>query len=203
VPNAVAVVQLGFEAAGPEEAAVREDVTRRSEAVVAALKEAQVGRLQTAAVSIRPEFSRPQSEAGKKPAAPKIVGYTGEVAISFSTPVEEAGRVISTMMGLGANAVSNMFTEPTAEARRAAENEALALAAKDAETQARALLAALNLQWAGIRSVDATGGGFEPRPMARMMAMAADAGPLPELDIQGGETVITREVLMQVEFRGP
>jgi hypothetical protein len=34
------------------------------------------------------------------------------------------------------------------------------------------------------------------------MMMAADAAPLPELDIQGGETVIGRDVLMQVEFRG-
>jgi hypothetical protein len=38
--------------------------------------------------------------------------------------------------------------------------------------------------------------------MARSaMMMAADAAPLPELDIQGGETVIGREVVMQVEFR--
>jgi uncharacterized protein YggE len=203
VPNTVAVVQLGFEAAGPEEALIREDITRRSQAVVAALKEAKAGRLQTTGISIRPEFNRPQAEAGKKPPAPKIIGYSGQIMVSFSTPVEDAGRIISAMMNLGANAVSNMFTEPSEDARRAGENEALTLAAKDAEAQARALLSALNLQWAGLRSVDATGGRFEPRPMARMMAMAADAGPLPELDIQGGETVITREVLMQVEFRGP
>jgi hypothetical protein len=37
-------------------------------------------------------------------------------------------------------------------------------------------------------------------PRAAMM-MAAEAAPLPELDIQGGETVIAREVVMQVEFR--
>jgi len=39
--------------------------------------------------------------------------------------------------------------------------------------------------------------------MPRMQAMMADAAaPLPELDIQGGETVISREITMQVEFRG-
>lgn len=203
VANTRANVQLGFEAAGAEEAAVREDIIRRSQAVVNGLKEAGVARLQTTAVSIRPEFSRPQTEGGKKPPAPKIIGYSGQIMVSFNAPVEEAGRIISAMMELGANAVSSMFTEPTEEARRAAENEALALAAKDAEAQARALLTSLGLQWAGIRSVDATGGRFETRPMARMMAMSADAAPLPELDVQGGETVIPREVLMQVEFRGP
>jgi uncharacterized protein YggE len=95
-----------------------------------------------------------------------------------------------------------MFTSPTDEARLEAEKEALTLAAKDGEAQARALLAALNLQWIGIHSIDATDGRFDPRPMARSaMMMAADATPLPELDIQGGETVIGRDVLMQVEFR--
>ena len=203
VPNTVAVVQLGFEAAGPDEAPVREDVTKRSQAVVASLKaEAKVQRLQTTAVNIRPQFANTQPEAGKRPQPPRITGYVAQVAISFEAPVEEAGRLISSAMQAGANSVSNMYTQPTDEARTAAENEALTLAAKDGEAQARALIAALNLQWSGVRAIDATGGRFEPRPMARSpMMMAADAAPLPELDIQGGETVISREVLMQVEFR--
>jgi uncharacterized protein YggE len=203
VPNTVAAIQLGFEAAGPEEAAVREDVTRRSQAVTAALKDLQVQRLQTAAVSIRPQFAHPAPEGGKRPAPPKITGYLARVETGFSAPVDRAGKIISDMMNLGANSVLHMSAEPQDEARRAAENEALALAAKDAETQARALLGALGLQWAGIRSIDAAGGPFEPGPMPRMMAMAAEAAPLPELDIQGGERVIARQVQMQVEFRQP
>jgi hypothetical protein len=35
------------------------------------------------------------------------------------------------------------------------------------------------------------------------MMMSADAAPLPELDIQGGETVIARDVTLQVEFAQP
>lgn len=202
-PNTVASVQLGFEAAGPEEAPIREDVTKRSQAVVAALKaEPKVQRLETTAVTIRPQFAPVQPEAGKRPQPPRITGYVAQVMVSYESPVEEAGRLISSMMETGANSVSNMFTRPTDEARRAAENEALTLAAKDGEAQARALLAALDLQWSGIRNIDATGGRFDPRPMARSaMMMAADAAPLPELDIQGGETVIGREIVMQVEFR--
>lgn len=203
VPNTVASVTLGFEAAGPDEAPIREDVTKRSQAVVTALKaEPQVQRLETTAVTIRPQFSPVQTEAGRRPLPPKITGYVAQVTVSYESPVEEAGRLISAMMQAGANSVSNMLTRPTDEARLKAENEALTLAAKDGEAQARALLAALNLQWGGIHAIDATGGRFDPRPMARAsMMMAADAAPLPELDIQGGETVIGREVLMQVEFR--
>ena len=202
VPNTVAVIQLGFEAAGPEEAPVREDVTRRSQAVLGALKDEKVERLQTTAVTIRPQFGNVQQEAGKKPQPPKITGYIGQVMVTFQSPVEQAGRIISAMMALGANSVSNMMTEPTDDARRAAENEALTLAAKDAEAQARALLAALDLKWVGILSIDATGGRFEPRPMHARAMMVADAAPLPDLDIQGGESVISREILMQVEFSG-
>jgi len=203
VPNTVATVTLGFEAAGPEEAPIREDVTKRSQVVTAALKgEAKVQRLETTAVTIRPQFAPVQAEAGRRPQAPKITGYIAQVTVNYESPVEEAGRLISAMMQSGANSVANMFTRPTDEARLKAESDALTLAAKDGEAQARALLAALNLQWSGIRAIDATGGRFDPRPMARSaMMMAADAAPLPELDIQGGETVIGREVVMQVEFR--
>jgi len=203
VPNTTASVQLGFEAAGPEEAPIREDVTKRSQAIVAALKaEPKVQRLETTAVTIRPQFAPVPTEAGKRPQPPRITGYVAQVMVSYESPVEEAGRLISSMMEAGANSVSNMFTRPTDEARRAAENEALTLAAKDGEAQARALLAALDLQWSGIHSIDATGGRFDPHPMPRAaMMMAADAAPLPELDIQGGQTVIGREIVMQVEFR--
>ena len=202
-PNTIAVIQLGFEAAGPDEAPVREDVTKRSQAVVTALKaEEKVSNLETTSVNIRPQFAHTQPEAGKRPQPPKITGYIAQVTVTYESPVEEAGRLISSMMQNGANSVSNMFTRPTDEARRTAENEALTLAAKDGEAQARALLAALNLQWSGIRSIDATGGHFDPRPMPRAaMMMAADAAPLPQLDIQGGETIIAREVVMQIEFR--
>lgn len=201
VPNTIASIQLGFEAAGPEEAAVREDVTRRSQAVTAALKEQNVQKLQTTSASIFPQFSPGASETGKKPQAPRITGYRGQVAVGFDAPVEDAGRIIAAMTALGANSTSILGTQPTDDARRAAEDEALSLAAKDAERQARAMLQALGLAWGGFRSLDATGGRYEPRPMlARAMTMAADAAPLPELDIQGGETVVSREVVAQAEF---
>ncbi len=205
VPNTVAVVQLGFEAAGPEEAPVREDITTRSQAVITALKaEEKVSRRQTTAVNIRPQFSQTPVASGQRPAPPEITGYTGQIMVSFNAPVEEAGRLISSMMELGANSVANMLTRPTEEARRAAEDEALTLAAQDAEAQARALLEAVDLRWAGVRTIDATGGRFGPGPMPRAAMMAAAEGaPLPELDIQGGETVISREVVMQVDFRTP
>lgn len=200
IPNTVAVVQLGFEAAGPEEPAVREDISRRSQAVLAALKNEKVERLQTTGVSIRPQFANVQpTEPGKRPQPPKITGYLGQVTVRFNAPVDEAGRIISAMMEIGANSVSNMSTEPSDEARRNAENEALTLAAKDAEAQARALLAALDLKWSGIRVIDATGERFMPQPMPRAARMmAADAAP--DLDIQGGESVISRQVSMVVEF---
>lgn len=202
--NTVAVIELGFEAAGPEEAAVREDVTKRSQDVTALLKEQKVERLETTAVNIRPQFLYDQGGPGKKPLPPKITGYVGRVAVSFRTPVSDAGKIISAAMQSGANSVSNMFTTPTDEARKAAENDALTLAAQDAQAQADALLRALNLVKIGIHSIDAAGGRPGPVPMPRMMAAAmdAEAAPLPELDVQGGETVVSREITMQVLFRG-
>jgi uncharacterized protein YggE len=203
VPNTVAAIQMGFESAGPDEPAVREDVTKRSQAVTALLKEQKVDRLETTAVNIRPQFVYDQGDPGKKPLPPKITGYIGQVAVSFQTPVADAGKIISAAMSSGANSVSGMSTQPTDEARKAAEDKALTLAAKDAETQAAALLEALNLTKVGIRGIDATGGSPGPVPMPRRMAaMSAGAEALPEMDVQGGETEISREIMMQVDFRG-
>ena len=201
--NTVAVIELGFEAAGPDEPAVREDVTRRSQAVTSLIKIQKVEPTETTTVNIRPQFVYDQGSPGKKPLPPKITGYIGQVAVNFRAPVGDAGKIISAAMQAGANSVSNMFTQPTDEARKAAESDALTLAAQDAEVQANALLEALNLTKVGIHSIDATGGRPGPVPMPRMMAaMDAEAAPLPELDVQGGETVISREITMQVEFRG-
>jgi uncharacterized protein YggE len=201
VENTIAVVQLGFEAAGPDNAEVRADVSKRSAAVVAALKEEKIERLQTTAINIRPQFDYGQSTAGNKRQAPKITGYIGQVTVSFSAPVEEAGQIISSALSLGANSVANMSTEPTITARRAAEDEALKLAAKDAEDQAKALLSALQLEWAGVLSINATGQPPGPSPMPRMMMAEAAMSDSPNLGVEGGETVIIREVTMQVRFR--
>jgi uncharacterized protein YggE len=201
VDNTVAVVQLGFEAAGPDNAEVRADVSQRSAAVVAALKEEKIERLQTTAINIRPQFDYGQPSANTKRQAPKITGYIGQVTVSFSAPVEEAGQIISSALARGANSVANMSTEPTTDARRAAEDEALQVAAKDAEDQAKALLSALKLEWAGILSINATGQQPEPGPMPRMMMADAAMSASPNLGVEGGETVIIREVTMQVGFR--
>jgi uncharacterized protein YggE len=200
VENTVAVVQLGFEAAGPDNAEVRADVSKRSAAVVAALKDEKIGKLQTTAINIRPQFDYGQSSAGSNPQAPKITGYIGQMTVIFSAPVEEAGKIISSALSLGANSVANMSTEPAIDARRAAEGKALQLAAKDAEDQAKTLLSALNLEWAGILSINATSQQSGPGPMPRIMLAEAAMPDSPNLGVEGGETIIVREVTMQVRF---
>lgn len=203
VPNTVAVIQLGFEAAGPEEAAVREDVTRRSQSVTDSLKKnSAVERLQTTAVSIRPQFLYDQGGPGKKPLPPKITGYTGYVSVNFQVPVTDAGKIISEAMELGANSVSGMHTQPSEADRTSAEREALTLAARDAAGQAAILLDALDLDRIGILGIDAVGGHPGPMQVRRMKSAMADAAPaMPELEIEGGESTISREITMQVEFR--
>lgn len=200
VPDTEASIQLGCEAAGSEEAAVRKDVAGRSQAVVALLKKENVGRLQTTSLNIRPQFGPLHPEPGRPMQTPEIIGYTGQVMVSFRVPVEDAGRIIAAALDAGANSVSGVQTHPTDEARRDAEDKALSAAAKDAETQARTLISALGLSWVGIRSIDATGSTPGPFPMART-AMMMEGAAAPGLDIQAGETVVTREATMQVEFR--
>lgn len=198
VPNTRAVISLGLHAAGPDENAVRDDVSRRSQTVSEALKKSGAARLQTGSVSINPEFSH--SEPGPRVQPPKITGYTAQVTMGFEVPVEDAGRVITAAVEAGANSVANFQTQPSEEARRAAEKDALTAAVKDAEAQARTVLSTAGLDWAGVRSIDATGGGAAPFAMPRAAMMSA---PSPELQIEAGETVVSREVTMQVGFQKP
>lgn len=202
IPNTEASIQLGCEAAGTEESAVRGDVAARSQAVVALLKRENVQLLQTTSLTIRPQFNPMAPEPGRKPQPPAILGYTGQVTVSFQVPVEEAGRLTAAALEAGANSVSSVQTHPSEDARRDAENKILSLAAKDAEAQARALVSALGLSWIGIRGIDATGSSPGPFPMARA-AMMMGAESAPGLDIQGGETLVSREIVMQAEFRNP
>lgn len=199
--NTTAVLELGFAAAGPTEPVVRQDLITRSQAVVTSLKKLPaVTHLQTTSVIIRPQISHHPEPNSKEPSPPTITGYTGQITVSFRTPVEDAGQIISDMMKAGANSVSQMYTQPSDEARKEAENEALSNAAQDALTQARTLHKALDLQWVGLRSVDAAGDNFSPRPMPRaaMMMAAESASPLP---IEAGDTTISRTVVIQVEFQ--
>ena len=100
VPNTLATVQLGFEAAGPEEAPIREDVTKRLQAVVTALKsEEKVRRLATTSVTIRPQFTAVEPEAGRRPQPPRITGYIAQVTVSYESPVEDAGRLDHAVAG--------------------------------------------------------------------------------------------------------
>ncbi|MBE2179810.1 MAG: SIMPL domain-containing protein [Chthoniobacterales bacterium] len=202
IPNTEAAIQLGCEGAGTDEAAVRDDVGSRSQAVAALLKRENAARLQTTSVSIQPQFSPMQPEPGRQAQTPEVLGYTGRSMVGFVVPVEEAGRIITAALDAGANSVVAVQTQPADETRRDAESKVLSLAAKDAETQARALVSALGLSWAGIRGIDASGNPPGPFPMPRA-AMMMGAETAPGLDIQGGETVVAREVVLKAEFRTP
>lgn len=200
VPNTRAVIELGFHAAGPDEAGVREDVSRRSQAVSEALKKSGAARIQTGSVAISPQFHHP--DANQRAQAPKITGYTAHATLGFEVPVGEAARIITASVEAGANSISSFQTHPAEDVRRGAERDALAAAVKDAETQARTVLSAAALEWTGIRGIDASAPGATPFAMPRAAMMSAGA-PAPDLAIEAGETVIGREVTMQVGFKAP
>lgn len=198
-PNTLALIELGFHAEGPEETAVREEVGRRSKSVLEVLKKAGVARLETGSLSISPRFTPP--EPGPSSLPPKF-SYSAHATLRFEVPVAEAGRIITTAVEAGANSVANFQTQPSDEAKRSASNEALSAAAKDAEAQARTLLNAAELKWTGIRAIDATGGSPAPFAMPRAAMMSAESSS-PDIQIEAGETVVSREVTMQVGFQSP
>jgi uncharacterized protein YggE len=198
VPNTRAVIGLGFHAAGTDEAVVREDVSRRAQAVLETLKKAGAERLETGSVSIQPQFNHP--DPSQRSQSPKITGYTAHVTLGFEAPVGDAGRILTAAVEAGANSVFSFQTQPAEEARQTAERDALAAAVKDAEAQARTVLSAAGLEWAGIRNIDASGGTAAPFALPRAAMMSA---PAPDLPVEAGETAVSREVTMQAGFRAP
>jgi uncharacterized protein YggE len=129
------------------------------------------------------------------PASPQRFGYTVERSLTVTLEgIDGAGPAIDAAVAAGVSNVDGVtFTlrDPGA-AQRGAQAAALA----DAMAQARGLAAAAHVRLVRILSI-APGGGGQPAPRLRMMALAAPAVPT---SIAPGDLSVSANVTLRYEI---
>lgn len=154
--------------------------------VVAALtsKLAGKGKVWTGGYSLYPEYS--EAKPGEKPT---VTGYRADNSITVRTgKISTLGALIDSAIGAGANRIN--YLRFTLRDKSKARSQAIALAAKDAQSQAESLAKALGVKLGPIIKAT-TRSEVRPMPMMRMGAamMASRATPVQPSEVNVPATV--------------
>lgn len=190
----VADLSGGVVTSAPTAAAALADNAARMTQVVAAVRKAGIAErdIQTAGISVQPQYRYNQNEP------PQLTGYQASNTVSLRVrKLADAGRLIDTLVGVGANQISGpVFRVDNSDA---ALDEARVAAVATARARA-----ALYAKAAGVRIKrlltlsESSGETPQPRPMMmRSMAMKAESAP--ESPVIPGEVALTITVSMTFE----
>jgi uncharacterized protein YggE len=192
IPTTLTQVQLGVEIEGKTAAQVQQEVARRTSAVVDFLRSRQVERLQTAGISLQPNYQYSNNQR-------RLVGYVGTNTVSFRLQTEQVGALLDEAVKAGATRIDGVSFAATEEAIATAQKEALRQATADAQQQAGAVLGALNFTAKEVVSIQ-VGGANIPQPrmiQAEQLSRSAVGETTPFI---GGEQEVRASVTLQISY---
>lgn len=189
----IAEVSGGVVTTAPTATAAMRENAERMTAVVAAVRKAGLAErdIQTTGISLQPQYRYENNTP------PVLTGYqaTNTVALRIRR-VADAGKLLDTLVGVGANQISG--PDFKVDAADAALDEARVAAVATAKARAALYATATGLRVRRIASI-AESSSFEPRPRPMMMKAAmesaADAPP-----VAPGEVALTVNVTMVFEL---
>lgn len=148
-------------------------------AVIAALKAAGVtsANIQTSQVSLMPQTSQDGTT---------IIGYAASNSVTVRTALGQAGKIVDTAVGAGANGVSGPSLDVSDQS--ALYRDALHKAVDDAKLKAQSLADAAGLSLGGVQSIS-EGGAATPFPMAGKLSAAGTPIEAGTQEIQASVTV--------------
>ncbi|XZN96240.1 MAG: SIMPL domain-containing protein [Microcoleus sp.] len=196
IPTTQTQVRLGVEVQGKTAAEVQQEAARRSSAVVELLRSRQVEKLETAGITLNPIYNYES-----KP-SPQITGYTATNTVTFRINTQSAGTLLDDAVNAGATRIDGVSFVAVESAIESARKQALKTATQDAQSQADAVLSALNLKRGEILSIQVNGASAPP-PMNRRDVVEARANasfglfPTP---VVGGEQQIEASVTLQISY---
>ncbi len=143
------------------------------------------GRLWTGGYSLSPDYTEPRE--GK----PTVTGYTAENTITIETgELGLIGPLIDAAIGAGANRVSSLSYSLHSDSK--VRTEAIAKAAREAQTRAAALADALGVKLGPVLRASSEAES-RPQPLARFAGMAALTAHAPT-PITAGEITVPATV---------
>jgi uncharacterized protein len=184
-------VRLGVEAQGKTAEAVQEEVARRSNSVVSLLRSRNVDKLETTGITLSPTY---RYDNGTQ----TLTGYTASNIVSFRIQTAKAGNLLDDAVKAGASRIDGVSFIAADAAIVAARKIALRKATEDAQSQATAVLSALNFTQKEIVGIQVNGAIPPiPRPYADAMLKQAQAAPSPVI---GGEQQVEASVTLQISY---
>jgi uncharacterized protein len=181
----LAIVAFAVSGDGKDLGPTRDDVNRRSSAVLEALRKLEVaeGDINAPDVGIHPQYDYRRGQ--------RLIGY--RVARQMSARVRDLDRLGDVLDGVveaGANEVSG--AQMSTADPSAAEHAALQAAVTAARAKAEVLAAAAGVTLGAVVRIEEETGGDPPLPKMRMMAAMAESADAPTEVATGDLTVTSR-----------
>lgn len=191
IPTTQTQVRLGVEVPGKTAAEVQQEVARRSSAVIELLRSRHVEKLETAGISLSPDYSYENNQQ-------RLIGYKATNTVTFRINTASAGTLLDDAVSAGATRIDGVSFVATESAIEQAQKQALKKATQDAQAQADAVLNALNFKRGEILGIQVNGASAPPpvyQQLARMRAVADATTP-----VVGGEQEIQASVTLQIGY---
>ncbi|MBF2065212.1 MAG: SIMPL domain-containing protein [Calothrix sp. C42_A2020_038] len=196
IPTTLSEVNVGVEVQGKSVQEVQQEAARRSNAVVTLLKSRSgVEKLQTRGISLNPIYSYTNN-------VQRINGYSATNTVSFRIVTDKTGTLLDDVVKAGATRIDGISFVATDEAISQAQKQALQKATQDAQQQANAVFATLNLKPKEVVSIQINGAN-PPRPVYREFGASmktADVQSAPPTPVIGGEQQVEASVTLQISY---
>jgi uncharacterized protein len=192
IPTTQTQVALGVEVQGKTAAEVQQEAAKRSSAVVELLRSRQVEKLETTGITLNPNYSYENNQQ-------RLIGYVARNTVTFRINTASAGTLLDDAVKAGATRIDGVSFVAAESAIAQARKQALKKATQDAQSQADAVLSALNLKRGEILGIQVNGAIAPPpmyRPMAGAPRLAADA----TTPVVGGEEQVDASVTLQISY---
>ncbi len=190
IPTTQSQVNLGVEVQGKTAAEVQQEAARRSSAVVELLRSRQVEKLETTGITLSPNYSYENNQQ-------RLIGYTATNTVSFRINTQSAGTLLDDAVRAGATRIQGVSFVAAESAIAEAQKQALKKATQDAQSQADAVLSALNLKRGEILGIQVNSASARP-PAYRQFAARAEANAT--TPVVGGEEQVDASVTLQISY---
>lgn len=188
----LADVRLGVEVEGKSSADVQNNLSKRINQLIEALKKASPLKLETSSFTVYPEYT------DQAPRQIKSYRGNGEVAITIKS--EDSGQFIGLAMDSGATKVEGIELKAAPEEIAAANRTAIKEACANAELSAKTALEALDLEWDEIVDVNLNPLEPTPRPFRSAVSFYAMEKTSQGPNLEGEQTV-QADVALQIRFK--
>ncbi len=185
-------VKLGVEIQGKTAMEVQQEIAKRTSALVNLLLSKDVQELQTAGVSLEPNYDYTNNQRN-------LVGYIGTNTVSFRLQTEQVGTLLDETVQAGASRIDEVSFIASPEAIAEAQKEALRKATIDAQAMAEAVLKTLNLASKEIVGIQVNQASVPPpNPLRVQQLSKADAEV--NTPIIGGKQTVEASVTLQISY---